>query len=149
MAAHVETNSRAVRAVVGIDGSFAEDWRYSANFTTSEIGLQRTEGNYLIPQRIMDVAARGTFNFIGSRTPRRRTSGTTSAPSASRYSPSRLWQVQGTIAKDLFELPGGSMQAAVGASYREESIDAPERQPGERLRAVHPLLLDQRRRHCG
>ncbi len=125
---NVETNSRAVRAVVGIDGTFSEDWRYSANFTTSENGLQRTEGNYLIPQRIMDVAARGTFNFMDPvATPD--DVWDYISPSASRYSPSRLWQVQGTIAKDLFELPGGSMQAALGASYREESITAPSGNP--------------------
>ena len=69
------------------------------------------------------------------------------APENSRYSPSRLWQAQGTIAKDLFELPGGAMQAALGASYREESIDAPSGNPANDFRAVHPLLLDQRRRY--
>ena len=37
--------------------------------------------------------------------------------------------MQGTIAKELFELPGGAMQAAVGVSYREESIDAPSANP--------------------
>jgi iron complex outermembrane receptor protein len=125
---NVETNSRAIRAVVGIDGSFAEDWRYSANLTTSEIGLQRTEGNYLIPQRIMDVAARGTFNFSDPRATSQDVWDYIS-PSASRYSPSRLWQVQGTIAKDLWDLPGGAMQAAVGASYRKESITAPSGNP--------------------
>jgi iron complex outermembrane receptor protein len=125
---NVETNSRATRAVVGIDGSFAEDWRYSANFTTSENGLQRTEGNYLIPQRIMDVAARGTFNFMDPEATPKDVWDYIS-PRASRYSPSRLWQVQGTIAKDLFELSGGNMQAAVGVSYREESIDAPSGNP--------------------
>lgn len=43
---------------------------------------------------------------------------------------SELWQVQATLAKDLFELPGGPLQAAVGVSYRDESIDAPSANPG-------------------
>ncbi len=124
----VDTSSRAVRAVAGIDGSFAEDWRYTANFTTSEIGLTRDQRNYPIPQRVWDVAARGTFNFSD---PYANTQDTWDyiAPESSTYSVSRLWQLQGTIAKDLFELPGGNMQAALGASYREESIDAPSSNP--------------------
>jgi iron complex outermembrane receptor protein len=124
----VEADARAIRAVVGIDGSFAEDWRYSANFTTSEVGLTRTQNNYMIPQRIMDVVARGTFNF---RDPYANSQDVWDyiAPTNSVHSPSRLWQIQGTIAKDLFDLPGGAMQAALGASYREESINAPSANP--------------------
>jgi iron complex outermembrane receptor protein len=125
---NVETNSRAIRAVVGIDGTFAEDWRYSANFTSSEVGLQRTEGNYMIPQKIMDVVAKGTFNFTNPLdTPQ--DVWDYIAPESSRYSPSRLWQIQGTIAKDLFDLPGGALQAAVGAAFRKESITAPSGNP--------------------
>ncbi|PAL22190.1 TonB-dependent siderophore receptor [Sphingopyxis sp. GW247-27LB] len=125
----VDTNSRALRGVLGIDGSFGDDWRYSANFTASEVRLKRSQENYYIPQRIMDAVARGQINFndleatpddvwdfIG---PRQQTT-----------SVSQLWQVQATIAKDLFELPGGPLQAAVGVSYRDESIDAPSANPG-------------------
>ena len=125
----VDTSSRALRGVLGIDGSFGDDWRYSANFTASEVRLKRSQENYYIPQRIMDAVARGQINFndleatpddvwdfIG---PRQQTT-----------SVSQLWQVQATIAKDLFELPGGPLQAAVGVSYRDESIDAPSANPG-------------------
>jgi iron complex outermembrane receptor protein len=122
------TSSRAIRAVVGIDGSFGDDWRYTANLTTSEIGLTFDQSGYMIPQRIMDVVARGTFNFTEPlSTPQEVWD--YMAPTNSRYSPSRLWQVQGTIAKDLLDLPGGAMQAALGASYREESINAPSANP--------------------
>ncbi|MEO8061782.1 MAG: TonB-dependent receptor [Pseudomonadota bacterium] len=125
----VETNSRALRAVAGLEGSFGEGWNYSANFTTSEIGLQVVQNNYLIPQRVWDVAARGSFNFADPEaTPQEVWDYI--APENSKHNTSRLWQVQGTIAKELFELPGGAMQAAVGVAYREESIDAPSGNPG-------------------
>ncbi|MEO8016775.1 MAG: TonB-dependent receptor [Pseudomonadota bacterium] len=123
-----ETDSRAIRAVVGVDGTFAEDWRYSASLTSSEIGVNRDQGGFMIPQRIMDVVARGTFNFSDPRaTPQ--DVWDYMAPTASEYSTSRLWQAQGTIARDLFDLPGGAMQAALGASYRKESITAPSANP--------------------
>jgi iron complex outermembrane receptor protein len=119
-----ETSGRAIRAVVGVDGSFGEDWRYSANLSTSEVGLTRDQNNWMIPQRIMDVAARGTFNFSD---PYANSQDVWDyiAPKSSRYSTSRLWQMQGTIAKDLVDLPGGALQAAVGASFRKEAITAP------------------------
>jgi iron complex outermembrane receptor protein len=123
-----ETTSRAIRAVVGVDGSFGEDWRYSGSLTTSEVGLTYDQKGYMIPQRIMDVVARGTFNFAEpTATPKDVWDYMT--PTSSTYSPSRLWQVQGNIAKDLFQLPGGPLQAAVGAAYREESIDSPSANP--------------------
>src|SRR3546814_6945033 len=59
----VSTSSRALRGVLGIEGSFGDDWRYSANFTASEVRLKRTQDGYYIPQRIMDAVARGQINL--------------------------------------------------------------------------------------
>jgi iron complex outermembrane recepter protein len=125
----VDTSSESVRTAIGLEGSFADDWRYSGTFTVSQVGLTRKQNNYLIPQRIMDVVARGTFNFREpTATPQEVWDYI--SPQSSVYSPSKLWQLQGTIAKDLLSLPGGPLQAAVGASYREESINAPSSNPG-------------------
>ena len=124
----VETSSRSLRAVLGIDGTFADDWRYSANFTASEVRLNRIQSNYFIPQRIMDAVARGEINFNNLNAMSESTWDYI-APKSSTDSVSKLWQVQGTLAKDLMELPGGSLQLAIGGSYREESIDAPSSNP--------------------
>jgi iron complex outermembrane receptor protein len=124
----VDTSSRALRVALGVDGSFSGDWRYSANFTASEVGLTRTSINNMIPQRIMDVVARGTYNFSDPyATPA--DVWDYMAPDKKVYSPSRLWQAQATISKDLMDLSGGPLQAALGASYREESINAPSANP--------------------
>jgi iron complex outermembrane receptor protein len=116
-----ETSSRALRGVVGIEGSFADSWRYSADFTASEVGLDRDEGNYFIPQRIMDVVARGTFNFSDPYANDQETWDYI-APKKQEHHTSRLWQVQGTVSKEIVDLPGGPLQAAVGLSYREEEL---------------------------
>jgi iron complex outermembrane receptor protein len=124
----VDTSAKAMRVALGLDGSFGDDWRYSAAFTASEVGLNRIQQNYLIPQRIMDVVARGTFDFSDPyATPK--DVWDYIAPDNKVYSPSRLWQIQATIAKDLMDLAGGPLQAALGASYREESINAPSGNP--------------------
>ena len=124
----IDTSSRALRGVAGVDGSFAEGWRYSFNVTASEVGLQRDDGGSLIPQKIMDVVARGTFNFSDpAATPQ--DVWDYIAPVKRTQSTSRLWQLQGTLSHEIVELPGGALQAAVGASYREESIDSPSANP--------------------
>lgn len=125
-----KTDGRAVRAAMGIDGSFGSDWRYTANVTFSEFGLGYIQSNYLIPQRIMDVVARGTFNFSDPyATPKEVWDYI--APVSDKYSVSRLGQIQGTLSKTLTKLPGGPLQVAVGASYRQESITSPSGNPAE------------------
>lgn len=123
-----ETRTRALRGVAGVDGSFGDDWRYGVNFTASEVRLKRVQSNYIIPGRVMDVAANGAFNFVN---PELNSQDVWDyiAPVSRNTSVSKLWQVQGTLAKDLFELPGGPLQAAVGIAYRKESIDAPSANP--------------------
>ena len=125
----IDTSSRSLRGALGISGSFLDDWRYTADFTASNVRLTRSEGGYLIPQRIADALARGTFNFMDI-TQNTQAQWDFVSPTQSTVSNSDLWQVSGTLAKDLFQLPGGPFQVAVGAAYRHESIDAPSDNPG-------------------
>ncbi len=125
----VVTDSRALRGVLGIEGSFWDDWFYTANFTASEVKLRRDQANYFIPQRIADAVARGELNFMDWESNSQAIFDEIS-PLNSTTSTSDLWQVQATIAKEVFELPGGPLQVAVGGQYREESIDAPSGNPG-------------------
>lgn len=123
-----ETSTRALRAVVGVDGEFGDNWIYSLSLTGSEVELTRDQANYFIPQRIMDVVARGTFNFADPEaTPK--DVWDYIAPVSTTYNTSRLWQIQGTIGKEIIDLPGGPLQAAVGFSYREEELHAPSANP--------------------
>ena len=126
----VETNNRALRAAAGITGSFGSDdqWSYNADFTASEVAVDRISENYLIPQRLADVIANGTYNFVN---PSQNSAAVRNyvAPRNVKTSTSRLWQAQATIGRTLFELPGGPLQAAVGASYRNESINDPSANP--------------------
>jgi len=124
----VESHTRSLRGVLGVDGSFADDWRYTANFTASEVRMKLVQDNYLIPQRIMDVVATGEFNFADPLA-NSQDIWDYIAPSNRTTSVSKLWQGQATLAKDLFQLPGGPLQALVGVSYRKESIDNPSANP--------------------
>jgi iron complex outermembrane receptor protein len=120
----VETDARSLRAAAGISGNFggANEWNYNVEFTASQVELTRTSENYLIPQRLADVIARGTYNFVN---PSQNSQAIRDyvAPANVKRSTSDLWQVSATLGRSLFALPGGDVQAAVGASYRHEAIN--------------------------
>jgi len=126
----VETDNRALRAAAGISGTLGKDqeWNYTAEFTASEVKVDRISDNYLIPSRLATVIATGAYNF---KEPWKNSQATRDfvAPRSVKSSVSQLWQATATIGRSLFELPGGPLQAAVGAQYRHESINDPSANP--------------------
>ncbi|MGW8191806.1 TonB-dependent receptor domain-containing protein [Sphingomonas hankookensis] len=124
----IQSKARALRGVVGVSGSFGDDWRYAADVTASNVQLDIRQANYLIPQRILDVVARGTYNFVNPELNSQEIRDYI-APVNQTRSTSDLWQAQGTLSKDLFQLPGGPLQTAVGVAYRHESINNPSANP--------------------
>lgn len=124
-----DVSTSSTRLAVGLDGGFGDDWRYTTNFTASEVDQEYAQSNYFIPQRIMDVVANGTFNFADPYA-NSEEMWDYIAPQNVRTNNSKLWQLQATIGKDLVDLAGGPLQAALGLAYRDESIDAPSANPG-------------------
>ncbi|MBX3565532.1 MAG: TonB-dependent receptor [Sphingomonas sp.] len=138
----VEQNSdaRSLRGVIGVDGTFGDGWNYSASFTAMNVRLLRAQLNYPNLQHIMDVVARGEFNFFNpSATPQSVLDYI--SPASITRSSSDLWQLSGTLTKDLFELPGGPLQAAVGGQMRYESINAPSANPANLIRPYDRYLV--------
>jgi iron complex outermembrane receptor protein len=126
----VDTDTRTLRGAIGAEGEIGDGFFYTASFTASEVKLRRDQGgSYFIPQRIMDAVARGEIDFFDYENNPQSVFDAIS-PLNSTVSTSDLWQVQATLAKELFELPGGPLQVAIGGLYREESIDAPSSNPG-------------------
>ena len=99
----VEANSRTLRGAAGINGTFGADegWKYQLEFTASEVRLDRISRNYLIPQRLADVIATGTYNFaqpwLNSQEVRDHIS-----PTSVKTSTSNLWHVSGMLGRSLF-----------------------------------------------
>ena len=124
----LESDARSLRGAAGISGGFGDNWTYAADFTISNVRLDIIQNGLLIPQRIADVVAQGTYNFV-DQSQNSQAIRDYISPENFTTSNSDLWQVQATIGKSLFELPGGPFQVAVGASYRHESIDNPSANP--------------------
>ena len=123
-----DSDARTYRAAVGINGSFGDGWRYTAEATWSKVDLKITNKNYLFAQHLLDVVNDGSFNFLD---PSANSEAIRDyiAPTNVTNSNAELWQVQATLAKDLFALPGGNLTAAVGVAYRDESITNPSANP--------------------
>jgi iron complex outermembrane receptor protein len=126
------TDAKTYRFAGGISGSFGDNWKYDVNGTYSEVDLRVTNKNYLIPQRLMDVINDGSFNFVD---PSQNSQAIRDyiAPTNVNDSNSKLWQVQATLSKVLFTLPGGDLTAAVGGAYRHESVYNPSANPANEV----------------
>ncbi|MCX8474496.1 MAG: TonB-dependent receptor [Sphingomonas sp.] len=123
-----ETSARALRGVIGLSGSLGEGWDYSADFTASNVKLNRVQNGYAIPQRIMDALARGTFNFANPDA-NPQSAWDFVMPASVTDSNSDLWQGTASVSHTVLDLPGGPLQAAAGVAYRHESINAPSANP--------------------
>lgn len=124
----IESKARSLRGAIGINGTFGDGWGYQVEATASQVQLDVIQNNFLIPGRILDVIAKGTYNFVNPSANSEAIRDYISPENRNR-STSDLWQVSATLSKALFELPGGPLQAAVGAAYRHEAINNPSANP--------------------
>ena len=123
-----EAISRALRGTIGLSGQIA-GFDYSASFVAANSKLTRTQYNYVKAQRVMDVLARGTFNFTNpSANPQ--SVWDYIMPDNTTVSNSDLWQATANLSRHVLDLPGGGVDAAGGLAYRYESIIAPSANPG-------------------
>lgn len=124
----IESKARSLRGSVGINGTFGDGWGYQFDATASQVQLDINQYNYVIPQRLWTMIARGQYNFMNPAANTQEVRDYV-APLNSTRSFSDLWQVSGTITKELFQLPGGPFNVAAGVSYRHESINNPSANP--------------------
>ena len=133
----VVTQSRALRGVIGLSGEIFPNLRYNTDFVASAVRLDRRQENYYIPQRVANAVAQGLINFNDLEATPEDVWDYISPVNDTR-STSNLWQWNGVLSTELFDLPGGPLGLAVGAQYRHEAIDAPSANP-----AVDPFSGNQ------
>jgi iron complex outermembrane receptor protein len=125
-----DQDTDAFRYAAGITGSFGRDglWDYNVEAVSGSIELTDARTGYIVPRHMLNVIADGSFNFVDpSQNPQ--AIWDYIDPGYTTVSTSDVDQIQGTLARPLFELPGGSMVAAVGLSYRREAVNSPNANP--------------------
>lgn len=123
-----ERLSRSYRAAGGLKGSFGDGFDYSLEGIYSRVDLKATYNGYVNLQNLFNVVADGSYNFVNQSANSQATRDYL-APQRVVNSRSELAQVQGTVSKNFFEMPGGPLGVAVGGAYRWEEIFAPSANP--------------------
>jgi iron complex outermembrane receptor protein len=116
-----DTDGKALRGAMGLTGSFGDGWNYSTDLTYSKAKVELVQAGNPIPQNIATAIAKGTFNFVDPAS-NSEAARQFLAPDSVTNSHSSLWQAQATLGKKLWDMGGGPLQAAIGASYRHESL---------------------------
>jgi iron complex outermembrane receptor protein len=122
------TRNRVYRAAAGVQGTIEGGWDYRVDATAMHSDLRRTQAGYVYIQHLLDVIADGSYNFanpgLNSQATRNYLTPTNISDSSSD-----LYQIQASVTKKLFTLPGGPAQLALGGSVFYEAIDAPSANP--------------------
>jgi iron complex outermembrane receptor protein len=120
--------SRNYRVAGGVSGDFGEGWHFDVGGTYMRAQIDsRLYGNINVAA-LTDALANGSYNFVN---PEQNSQAVLDAisPVIRAKATSKLWQVQGTLSKELFELPGGTLQLAVTGQVRYEDINDPSEVP--------------------
>lgn len=125
-----ERLTNSYRAAGGITGSLGSGFDYQIEGTYSRVELKATYKGYVFLQNLLNAVADGSYNFVNQNLNTQATRDYV-APTLIQNSRSILGQVQGTIRKDLFDMPGGPLGVAVGAAFRNEEIVAPSANPAD------------------
>ena len=118
------TDAKSYRGAIGAHGDFGDGFSYNVGATASKVTLDVTNKGYIFVQGLLDAVAQGTYNFV-DQSANSQAAIDQVFPENSNRKTSKMWQVQGALAKDLIELPGGWLNVAVGAQYRHESLNNP------------------------
>ena len=122
------SKNQTYRVAAGIRGSFGDSWNYTFDGTYMRSTLDLRYGGLLNYAALQQAVTTGSYNFVD---PSQNTPAQLAAlsPDINARATSKLWQVQGTLSKSLFDLPGGPLQIAVGGQVRYENINDPVQDP--------------------
>jgi iron complex outermembrane receptor protein len=137
--------SSTYRAAGGVKGAFnlQGEWNYNIEGTYSESRLSNITKGDLFIAHLLSAVADGSYNFANP-TANSQTVRNFIAPENDQYSNSKLGQVQGTLTRNLFTLPGGPLQLGLVAAFRYESIYNPSANtdangPTQRYFTINPF----------
>ena len=121
-------SNRTYRGAAGVKGTFGDGWGFQADATYMRSTIDITYRGLLNYTALLAATEDGTFNFINPELNSQAQLNALS-PDVKARATSDLWQVQGFVTKDLFTLPGGAVQLAVGGQARYEKINDPVQDP--------------------
>lgn len=119
-----QTRSQVYRVAGGLSGTVMTDLDYQIDATAMYNDLRRTQNGNVRIANLLTAIGTGSYNFLDPFS-NSQAARDAIAPDNITDSSSELYQLQATIAKPLFDLPGGPLQLGLGGAIRYEAVDAP------------------------
>jgi iron complex outermembrane recepter protein len=120
--------SRSYHISAGINGTFGNDWHYDVAGTYMHSQVNSHIHGALNYDALENAINTGSYNFVNPEA-NSQAELNALAPTIDAVAKSSLWQIQGTISRNLFDLPGGPLQFAVTGQVHYESINDPDEDP--------------------
>ncbi|MHB8284772.1 MAG: TonB-dependent receptor domain-containing protein [Caulobacteraceae bacterium] len=118
------------RIAAGVQGDFNlfGGWHYNLDLTGTDNYLVNTQAGDIYVANLITAVNDGTYNFIN---PSLNSAAIRNfiAPTDVQRDESKLFQIQGSLTRDLIQLPGGQMSLALTGTARYESIYNPSANP--------------------
>ncbi|TKD53039.1 TonB-dependent receptor domain-containing protein [Sphingomonas baiyangensis] len=141
----ITTDTETLRISGGAEGPITDDWRYVAGATYSESQSQSVlGGGYYYRDALVNALNTGVINpfLLPGQTQSQAALDLLESTSArgvvlygGKYT---LTQIDGAVSGDLFRLPGGAVQLAVGLDYRRETYSF---NGDQREAAARPIII--------
>ncbi len=118
------------RIAFGAKGDFDlyGNWKWGLDFTGTENYLANDQGGDIYVANLLTAVANGSYNFLNPSANSAAVRNSI-APLDVTNSESKLYQVQGTLSRALFQLPGGPLTVVALGQVRYESIFSPSANP--------------------
>lgn len=122
-------SNEVIRGAVGFNGDIAGDYHWKVDAVGARDNFSIENHGVLDIAGLRNAVNTGAYNFVN---PSLNTAAVrnTIAPTYTTPSHTSLISVDASIAKDLFALPGGNLQVAVGGQFRHETEVNNSNNPG-------------------
>ena len=112
--------NEVIRGAAGLTGSF-DKWNWKVDAVAARDNLQLTDHGFFNVAGLLNAINTGSYNFVN---PSLNTAAVRNAVTPDVVTPSRseMLSLDASVTRELWELPGGPMQLALGAQVRREEL---------------------------
>jgi iron complex outermembrane receptor protein len=138
------TTSRVLRGSAGVKGSFGEDWHYAVDVAGAKSDLDIDVRGALNVAGLVNAINSGSYNFVNPQLNSQAVRDALS-PLVTTKATAKLYMAQGTITREVAQLPGGPLQIGIGGAVRRETLDQPNQNANRETLALNAYSASGKR----
>ncbi|WP_294337655.1 TonB-dependent receptor [uncultured Sphingomonas sp.] len=117
-----ERTNELYRITGGLHGTLADTWRWAVDVGYSRDNLELIQTGFANLNGLVRAINTGTYNFVNPSLNSQAVRDSVLPPITS-LSDSSIFTTDASVSRDLFALPGGNVQLAIGGQYRKEKLN--------------------------